>query len=56
MKKNDQNKRLKKLSDQHEVPFNPAAWEKMDALLDNTPPPESPRPGASFFNYKKSTI
>ena len=52
MKKNDQNKRLKQLSDQHEVPFNPAAWEKMDALLDNTPPPEPPRPGASFFNYK----
>ncbi len=52
MKKNDQNKKLKQLSDQHEVPFNPAAWEKMDALLDNTPPPELPRPGASFFNYK----
>ncbi len=52
MKKNDQDKRLKQLSDQHEVPFNPAAWEKMDALLDNTPPPEPPRPGASFFNYK----
>ena len=52
MKKNDQNKRLKQLSDQHEVPFNPAAWEKMDALLDNTPPPEVPPPGASFFNYK----
>lgn len=52
MKKNDQDKRLKQLSDQHEVPFNPAAWEKMDALLDNTPPPEPPRPSASFFNYK----
>ncbi len=52
MKKNDQDKRLKHLSDQHEVPFNPAAWEKMDALLDNTPPPEPPRPGSSFFNYK----
>ncbi|MEM6963730.1 MAG: carboxypeptidase-like regulatory domain-containing protein [Bacteroidota bacterium] len=53
MKKNDDNKKLKQLSDQHEVPFRPAAWDRMEALLDgNTPPPELPPPGSSFFNYK----
>ena len=52
MKKDDQHKKLKQLSDQHEVPFNPAAWDRMEALLDSTPPPEEPRPGSSFFNYK----
>lgn len=55
MKNFHQNKKLKQLSDQHEVPFNPEAWDKMETLLDNnsdTPPPKvSPR-GSTFFNYK----
>ncbi len=54
MKNYDQNKKLKQLSDQHEVPFNPESWDKMEALLDssnNTPPPP-PHRGSSFFNFK----
>ena len=39
------NKKLKQLSDQHEVPFNESAWARMDKMLDNQQeaPPPPPR-------------
>ena len=56
MKNFHKNKKLKQLSDQHEVPFNPKAWDKMEKLLDNNsntpPPPVAPPRGSTFFNYK----
>ena len=44
------NKKLKQLSDQHEVPFNNHAWERMEALLDDNPsPPEKSRRAPLLF-------